>query len=773
MAKSKKLSYNEIPNLDEDWSLDPRNGFKYSGDSVQKFIKGEIVKANSIANEKIKAFHWNVSTLTMYGFTSDERKEAYLDTNDSSYIDMSMPMEFTGTIRSLKVLDNMGNKNLFFTTAQEAANISVRFISQQKGITDVSWEEVYEDFLVTVSVDKGSKGSWETIASNILVLNGNDFSIDVIKYLAIGANRVKFTVKGTETNEVGTSTYIVNLTSMFISPANFAWNVPFIENEPYNLGGLNIGGDLNKTLHIKVSNGFDYTKTYDVNIGLEQYINTSYFYSKLEFPTSGTGVYHVEIWVSANGVESQHLEYNIICVSAADKLTASLVAFSNVPDTVYNYSENKLFEYVVYDKGFTTSTLTVDVSSHIKDVITPVITEELKNISTSTINSYTLGIELDSQESEIKLNVNVSLGEATKEFVYSVDNSLSYPAVVGYSFYLNPSLRNNTQDNREKIINVATNEEVDAEWTRMSWVDKIDGWTVDEFGRKCLFIPAKSKCITNVKPLTNIGYGKTIEFTFRAKTVSDYSEPIITICDDPTIKRFKGIKITPGNVLVHSNDLTISDLTQGIDIQDEVVKHVIITIIRNYKVTYGNLCQIYIDGIKAKSFEFNSSDSWNVNANLIFGSNTTDTYIYNFKIYDKGFEKQDSEKNYVSSLSSLVEKKYMNDFINSVRDDIGNIDYDAVYGRYNTMEVEMLNDSELPHKGLSKEYSAWCNVEFNFIQLPDYYKTKVWNFILQKCKIEGQGTTSMNYWLWNLRFRIDKSDNIVVIYPDGQEQILE
>ena len=214
-------------------------------------------------------------------------------------------------------------------------------------------------------------------------------------------------------------------------------------------------------------------------------------------------------------------------------------------------------------------------------------------------------------------------------------------------------------------------------------------------------------------------------------------------------------------------------MTQGIDIQDEVVKHVIITIIRNYKVTYGNLCQIYIDGIKAKSFEFNSSDSWNVNANLIFGSNTTDTYIYNFKIYDKGFEKQDSEKNYVSSLSSLVEKKYMNDFINSVRDDIGNIDYDAVYGRYNTMEVEMLNDSELPHKGLSKEYSAWCNVEFNFIQLPDYYKTKVWNFILQKCKIEGQGTTSMNYWLWNLRFRIDKSDNIVVIYPDGQEQILE
>ena len=275
MAKSKKLSYNEIPNLDEDWSLDPRNGFKYSGDSVQKFIKAEIIKANSIANEKIKAFHWDVSTLTMYGFTSDERKEAYLDTNDSSYIDISMPMEFTGTIRSLKVLDNMGNKNLFFTTAQEAASISVRFISQQKGITDVSWEEVYEDFLVTVSVDKGSKGSWETIASNILVLNGNDFSIDVIKYLAIGANRVKFTVKGTETNEVGTSTYIVNLTSMFISPANFAWNVPFIENEPYNLGGLNIGGDLNKTLHINVSNGSDYTKTYDVNIGLEQYINTS------------------------------------------------------------------------------------------------------------------------------------------------------------------------------------------------------------------------------------------------------------------------------------------------------------------------------------------------------------------------------------------------------------------------------------------------------------------------------------------------------------------
>ena len=111
----------------------------------------------------------------------------------------------------------------------------------------------------------------------------------------------------------------------------------------------------------------------------------------------------------------------------------------------------------------------------------------------------------------------------------------------------------------------------------------------------------------------------------------------------------------------------------------------------------------------------------------------------------------------------------MYNLIHAVRDG-GDIDYDlCVRAGYNTMTIEMLNGTKLPQYGLSKEYSAYCNVEFSFINLPSEYKVKAWAFILYNCQIQGQGTTSMNYYVWNLRFRLDKSGNLVIVYPNGEE----
>jgi hypothetical protein len=141
-------------------------------------------------------------------------------------------------------------------------------------------------------------------------------------------------------------------------------------------------------------------------------------------------------------------------------------------------------------------------------------------------------------------------------------------------------------------------------------------------------------------------------------------------------------------------------------------------------------------------------------------------------VYEQGFDKEDSERNYVASLPLSSEKKAMYALINGVRDDVGRIDFDKVNSKYNTMLIRMRGGADLPHYGLSKEYNAYCDVTFSFLDLPQEYKVKAWKFILENCRIEGQGTTSMNYWLWNLRYRIDKSNNIVIIYPNGTEQTI-
>ena len=771
MAQERKdnLSYNQIPDLQEDWGLDPRNGLKYSGQSVQAFIKKYLTITNQ--NKDEKAARIGFRDMTMYLFANARDKEEWENNGVSTWID-SVPLVIVGTERKIQVTNVNGNNNPYFTTSQSEAIIQATFRSLERDVLATEYTEIMEDVLVTTMIDKGGTGTWTTIDNEKLVKYGETYSVDVMKYLAVGSNRVVIKAVGSSTGSNGQLNVTANLTSMYIQPANFTWNLPFIEGKPYNLGGLNIGGNISKTLMVKLSNETGYTRTYEAYLGANQYINTAYYLSGLEFPTGGTGIYNVELWLETESIESEHLHYNIMCISAAEENTAKLVTISSLPSKVINYSDNKLFEFAVYNGGAATASPSILVKAAVNQNPITLVDEILKDVETNKINVYETNIEIESEEIDMNLVADITLGASTQRAVYKIDNSLSYPPTSEFVFYMNAAQRNNAQDNKDKIINTANNQEISATWTKFAYTDGVDGHTVDENGRKCLLVPAHSQVVIDYSPLTSVGSGKTLVFTYKVRNVADYSEPIITICDNPDSPTFKGIKITPTNILIHSRDLNKSDLTQGIDVKDEETVNVIITLIRNYKVTYGNLAQIYVNGVKARSFEFASNDDWTTPAKIILGNSSSDLYVYSIMDYNKGFDKLDSERNYTASLALSAAKKLMYTLINSVRDDLGNISYDAVIGKYNVMEIEMLNGAELPHKGLSKEYSAYCNVEFSFVDLPMEYKVKVWRFILLKVLIQGQGTTSMNYYLWNLRFRLDKSGNLIVIYPDNTEEII-
>jgi hypothetical protein len=558
-----------------------------------------------------------------------------------------------------------------------------------------------------------------------------------------------------------------NLTSMYIKPANFTWYEPIIEGKPYNFGGFEIGGSLSKVLHIKVS-GHGYTKTYDIDLGTNQNITTAYYFDGIEFPSTGTGVYDVDVWLDAQGLESTHLLYEMMFVSAEDENSAQMVVVSNVAKKAVNYTDNTLFEFATYDRGSTSSSPSITLTAKVKGSNVVLVDEVMANVPTKSAQPYIAALEIESDEESMSLTSKLTLGN-TKTITYEVDNSLSFPASSGAAFYMNTASRTNSQENREKIINAVNGQEINATWTNVAFVDGVDGHTIDDNGRKCLFLPARTKLIIDYTPMASVGNGKSIEFCYKVKNVSDYNEPIITICDDHTSPTFKGLVIKPTNILLHSRDLTASNLTQGIDVNEEEEVHVVATLIKNYKVTYGNLAQIFVNGSGARSFEFSGSDSWVNSGKIILGSDTADLYVYVSRVYERGFEKLDSEKNYVASLVDVLTKQSIRDWINSVRDDRGNISFDKCKGNYNTMLVRMRDDAELPHYGLSKEYNAYCDVTFSFVDLPSEYKNKVWEFILENVRIEGQGTTSMNYYLWNLRFRIDKSKNVIIVYLNREE----
>lgn len=733
---------------------------------VSKFTGQEIDNRLEAVDDKIGAEYFDPATNTKYNFKDADTLAEWIRTGDASLIQSTLPYNFTGTMYQVRVESAMPSKNLYFTTQAEKAEITVSFLSQKKGITDVSWQDIVEDYNVSVYIDRGSTGVFTPLILDQFVMSGNSFTFDVRKSLATGPNRIRIVPVGSESADKaqGSEMFIVNLTSMYLAPSNFTWYKPFIEGETYILGGMNIGGSgLNKTLKIMVSKE-GYEKLYEIAYGTGINTDTAYTFSGLEFPSAGTGVYNVELWLDANGLESDHLSYNIICVSAADKFTAQLVAIGSPAKTVYNFSDNKLFEYSIYNGGTATGSPHIKVSSLVNTNPTVLIDEDLVGVATASPLTYTasLEIEMEDESASLQLEAFMTYGNE-QQIVFPVDNSKSYPATTGAVFYMNPSSRNNAQSNREKVINSITGAEIDAVFTRMAWTDGTDGWTTDEEGRKCLRLPAGCTMDLAYQPMASVAQ-KTIELVYKVKNAADYDEPIFFICSDVNDPNFRGIVIRPKNILIHSRDLNVNDSLQDYNTTDEETLHVLITIIPNYKTNYGNLAQIYVNGDKVRSFSFETADRWDVAANMKFGSNTADTYWYKARVYDKGFEMYDASKNTINSLATTAEKEAMKAKMEAPLDDSYNLSYDeCVKNGLNTMVIEILDqDQTVPSisNPSAKQCNLWVKIN-NPIdgELDEDFARFFSGEIIENQTIEGQGTTAMTYARWNFRWKLTSAYN--------------
>ena len=724
------------------------------------FIKGEVLKAEELnsmvgktneiidaLNEKIGATYFDSVTLRQLQFRTAEDRDAWLSGGSDSLILRSDNFSFSGTVYQIKITDDYGTKQLHFTNVSPTALITVGFVSQTKGLTDQEWTEVYEDFVVNVEVDRGAKGNYTQIITNETVSNGDTLTFDVKRYLASGNNRVRITARGLTTNESATVVYNANLTSMYLSPANFQWHKPFIEGETYALGGMNIGGNLSKKVKVRMTNDKGFYAEAEDNIGSATYITSTYNFRKLTFPRTGTGTYQVEIWLDADGLESDHLMYNIMCISQADKNTAQAICINDIANAV-NGVDSELFRYSVYNKGMASASPTIRIE---KDGV-KWSEETLANVPTSSPQSYATSLEFNDKNPFFYIEATGRLGSATQTAEIRVDNSASYPAVDGASFYLNAVSRSNAQENKEAIVNEVNGYEYTAKWTNMAWVDGTDGWTVDQDGRKCLLIPASCKGEINFKPLSAYGAGITIVLCYRVKAAADYNENIITIATNPTSANFQGIQIKPKKITVHSRDLKDDD-KQSYPLQDEELVYAVVTIVKNYKTNYGNLCQVYVNGGKRCSFEFSSTDSFVANANIILGSESADLCLYKMWVYDFGFEWISAAQNFVNCLPDKASKDAAWKKIVDAMDDSYRVDYDKVVGRRNTMVIEMKDGAILP--SLMNPAGGYCDFSVNIVdpipsELDEDFKSLLRGILIKNQFIEGQGTTAMTYFRWKL-----------------------
>ena len=284
----------------------------------------------------------------------------------------------------------------------------------------------------------------------------------------------------------------------------------------YTIGGLIISGSIAKTLHVKVSgvnNNYEHTYT-DSSIGTRTYPSTAPLQWKPNggwdsgmFGSSyGTGLYKMEIWLTSGTVSSAVLTYYIMCIKDSNVSTAKLVCVNEFPNEVSNYVTNTMFGFAVYN-GTSETSDTVTITLQLVDGTTTTIKTPttLSSVLVKSKQYYTTDISIDGASDTAIVRATVSHGStspASQVVEYGIDNSASFPSISGenFIFEINPSNRNNSQSNKTKIVNEAVSPatELQATWSGMAWADGVDGWTVDNAGRKCLRLPANRLLTTQV-----------------------------------------------------------------------------------------------------------------------------------------------------------------------------------------------------------------------------------------------------------------------------------
>ena len=638
-----KTSTNSIQSLNEDWSNDTNVNLPFSGEAVQTFIKSYL--------RNVTAAAWfDPVSYTMYFFANEADRDAF--SNDTSLVTLptfSCQMNFSSTLYRVDITNNNGATNINTATNAESLTLSTTFVVQTKSITDPSWTDTQNGCFVTIYLDRGLTGTYTAITDRTLYAAGSTVALDIFSYLVNGTNRVKFQFEAEDGSVTQSLVYTVNLAELYVELFDNYWYIPVLESDTnsHTLGGFRIAGAGYKVLHIGIFNA-DGTRAIPndltANIGTTNtYANRPYNYQIAAgdpILSLETGVYTARVFVATSALESEAIEYQFMFVAAEDTATAKLVCVNFVADKIFNYSSTNVCSYAAYDGTASYTNLTATFLQKHGSTVVRTDTEPLVNIQTSTEQILTHSVLWpDIQGDDYSVEFSIALGSSSDGAEIPIDNSSVFPPTRDYDFYMLAANRLNSQSNKDKFVNIANDTELAATWTGVDFANGVDGWTVDDNNRACLRIPAKTRVVLPYSSFNLLsGDNQTFEICYKVANVADYDENVITHSPNPTAAGFKGIRITPTNITVHSaaNANANNDSKQGTNLCDNETVHFALTISRNYEGNRNkNIVKGYAyDGCKNFMFDYTGSQDWaGFNGNLVIGSDYSDVFVYFIRHY--------------------------------------------------------------------------------------------------------------------------------------------
>lgn len=750
-----------ITSLNQDWNFDPIEQLPFSGAAVQAFIKSYL---GAVA----KASYFDSSTNTMYWFASDDDKQSFIqDPTLTNLVLFSTTLSFSSELFRIALTNNTGSTNINVATNEEHVYLNLDFDVQTKSMTETAWRSTGKGVYISVQVDAGAFGEWETVMNPTFYAAETNFNFDARDEIIVGQNRVKVNFVAEDDDSVVASiTYTIAMTEMYIEPMNNEWYVPIVETGDianYKLGGFRIIGSVSKTLHLDIYSGDNKLLQFTKSLGTTAYDRVPYYYTQtegLDLSSLQSGVYLVSAYLTSGTLISAPVNYNIIYIAEGDETTAQFVAINEAADVVFNYTTSTLFKYCLYNKGTLTASPHVVVKEIQGTTPTVIVDNTINDVSTGAEHTYEVALEWLTEET-LNLFVQGEITFGNEQITRArLDNSATFPPTYGYEFYLNAAARANSDTNKLKIVNAVNHAELTPTWTNMVWLDGIDGWTFDDTNRQCLYLPARTKMVLPYSQYKILnGENITVEMCYRVANVTDYDEIAISIMDNLESLGFTGIRIKPTNITVHSSLDTsdVNDLVRGTNLIDESVVHFVLTVYPNFSGNNGkNLVTGYINGCKNFQFDYDTGAIWNTNADLRIGCERSDISLYFVRVYRSVLSDAAVQANYINSLKDVSARTDLSILLKSCMDASQSfIDFENVKNNdYNYFVIEMLNGASLPSRknGWDKTQKGLSNLEMHFGKHPD------WDWRIENVETAGQGTTSMNYYLWNLRWRIDKSN---------------
>ena len=753
----------------------------HTGSEVERFIKEQL-------GSKCGYFRWTQIDNYYYaeGFADDDSAREYDSLTPEQKAESGLLLfheqlpisTIQGDSYSARLFTSM-DVSQPIVTAEKTLLVPVRFC----GVKTSDGERMNAGIDGTLHIRRGNT-EVGTVALHSYDLDSTAYeTVDVGRYLQEGEQSIRLYVTfqytdADETVRTASSSYItisrVILTEMRLDFSGEWW-------KPYNGGSIDIGyfirGYGQMYLYVQMDS------TMIVNgLAVSASTEVARSVSITERSLMTNGLHTIRAWL-ASGVDPTVLSpVTVNQIAYFDEASATeedkartYIMVNALATTIYPYVDSVLMEYSVFKYGEQTVPLGFRLTNQSRSVT--YVSQDLGDVPTGVNYSYQSALKIPSNVSSVFLYFTVGgVVQTQQSWEIAVDQSVDYnPTVMDNNgFILDPSTRSNLESNPKRTINAKTGSVVASSWTSNMVFSSPNGYVPDGDGTVHLHIPAGVKLsITGYDPFSTLaesgsGGSMTMELDIKIDNVYDASEPVLRVGTYGQDGKITGFLMLPMSAHVLSfNQRAIG--SQDIQLQEGVRTHIAVNIVNNLGGGGLNFCRIFVNGIINREFTY-SNDRFapsGGSGGFVIGSSTAEVDLYGIRVYKQALSSQQVMQDYKSAIPSAAGKLRFHT-ANDILDANNRIDYGKASRLYSTM----LMTREDTGKPFIPNYTNGSKVKYSNVTLAVIFRYRYatgghqagdinydLSRVLTHMKVKGQGTSSMTYWMWNMRFEFtDRSE---------------